>query len=144
MRAAEVIALKMDKGVFDAMVAAARQAAPLEACGLLGGRRGQATEFCELRNADASGEHYRMLPEEQFAAVKGFRAKGLAMTAIWHSHPATPASMSSEDLRLAYTPDVVYILLSLASAVQPEMRGFTVEEGTPREVAITVLEHLTC
>lgn len=135
--------MQIHHGVFDAMVAAARQAAPLEACGLLGGRHGHATEFCELRNADASGEHYRMLPEEQLAAVKGFRAKGLAMTAIWHSHPATPARMSNEDLRLAYTPDVVYIILSLAAAPQPEIRGFMVEEGTPCPVAIAVVEHLT-
>ena len=133
--------LTLEHPVFDAMLEAARRAAPLEACGLLGGGDGHATEFYELRNADASGEHYRMKPEEQFAAVRDMRGKGVRMLAIWHSHPETPARMSDEDLRLAYTPDVVYLILSLSHPEQPDLRGFTVSGDGPEpvEVAITTL-----
>ena len=124
--------------VFEKMLEAARRAAPLEACGLLGGAEDCATAFYELANTDESGEHYSMAPQEQFAAIKDMREKGIHMLAIWHSHPATPARMSDEDLRLAYTPDAVYAILSLATADQPVLRGYTVNGTAPQEVELSV------
>jgi proteasome lid subunit RPN8/RPN11 len=124
--------------IYNSMVSAARRAAPLEACGLLAGTAGEVTEFYELTNIDASGEHYTMAPGEQFAAVKDMRRKGTAMLAIWHSHPATPARMSVEDLRLAYTPSVVYVIVSLTSPDKPDIRGFAVEERNPTEIKIII------
>lgn len=130
--------LTIDKTVYDTMLQAARQALPLEACGLCGGRDGRVTQGRVLTNADASAEHYALLPDEQFAAIRGFRADGLRLLAIWHSHPATPARLSAEDLRLAYTPDVVYLVLSLADARAPDLRGYTVSGGEASTVAISL------
>jgi len=130
--------LSVENHILVAMLEAASRADPLEACGLLGGVNGVATEFYELTNDDASGEHYSMQPEEQFAAVKDMRGKGARMLAIWHSHPATPARMSDEDLRLAYTPDVVYVIVSLADPRRSDTRGFIVNDNTPTEIEITV------
>ena len=132
--------LVIEKHILDAMLEAARKAAPQEACGLLGGADGHATEFYELTNVDASGEHYSMKPEEQFAAVKDMRGKGARMLAIWHSHPATPARMSDEDLRLAYTPDVVYVIVSLADPNGPVARGFVIRKGTPTESDLRIVK----
>ena len=132
--------LSMGRRTYDHMLAAARKVAPLEACGLLGGKDGRVTEFYELTNTDASGEHYTMSPEEQFAAVKDMRGKGARMLAIWHSHPETPARMSDEDLKLAYTPDVVYVIASLAEPGKPDVRGFVLNDGLPEEVEITFVE----
>ncbi|OGV74165.1 MAG: hypothetical protein A3K19_21065 [Lentisphaerae bacterium RIFOXYB12_FULL_65_16] len=126
--------------VYDIMLAAARRVAPLEACGLLAGREGHATTCYELVNADGSSEHYSMRPEEQFAAAKDMRAKGQKLLAIWHSHPASPARMSDEDLRLAYTPGVVYVILSLVRPEAPDVRGFVLDEGVAKEVPVTVAE----
>jgi len=126
--------LTIKQSVYDSMLTAARKIAPMEACGLLGGKSGQATEFYELTNTDAAGDHYSMRPEEQFAAVREMRGKGARMLAIWHSHPATPARMSAEDLRLAYTPDVVYVILSLADPDRPDLRGYIVSNGAPMPV----------
>ena len=130
--------LLLSKQVADEMMRAARAADPLEACGLLAGRDDTASKCYALANADASAEHFSMKPEEQFAAVRDMRAAGLRMLAVWHSHPATPARMSEEDLRLAYTPDVAYVILSLASPGAPEIRGFTVRDGAavPIEIGI--------
>lgn len=130
--------LKIDQSVYEEMLRAAKKAAPLEACGLCGGSAAHITKFYELTNADASSEHFSMLPQEQFAVIKDMRAKGIKLLAIWHSHPATPARMSEEDLRLAYTPDVVYLILSLASKECPELRGFTIRNGKPEPVCITI------
>ncbi|NQT91497.1 MAG: M67 family metallopeptidase [Lentisphaerae bacterium] len=131
--------LVINPDIYEAMLGAASKAAPLEACGLLGGTEGCAGAFYELMNTDGSGEHYSMAPEEQFAAIKDMRKKGFRMIAIWHSHPATPARMSEEDLRMAYTPDVVYVILSLATPDSPKVRGYITEDGSPVEIDIGVV-----
>ncbi len=129
--------LRIDQNVWEAMLRAARRATPLEACGLCGGKDGHVTQFYELANGDASGEHYRMLPEEQFAAVKAMRQAGVKMLAIWHSHPATPPRMSEEDLRLAFTPDGVYVILSLASE-PPALGAYRIRDGAQQRVNVRV------
>ena len=131
--------LKIDRPVYESIVRAAQRAAPLEACGLCGGRDGRITHVHILTNADASSDHYRLLPEEQFAAVKALRARGADLLALWHSHPATPARMSAEDLRLAFTPDIAYLILSLADPSRPVLRGFTVLDGKAEEIALAIL-----
>ena len=130
--------LTVSEDVFQEMLTAARAAAPLEACGLLAGTGEHATTFFSLANADASPEHYSMRPEEQFAAVKAIRRAGLRLLAIWHSHPATPARMSEEDLRLAYTPDVAYVIVSLAEPDRPQMRAFELRDASACEIEIVV------
>lgn len=130
--------LTLSQEVYTRMVAAARSAAPLEACGLLGGAGDHITQCHVLTNVDASAEHYSMKPEEQFAAIKAMRAAGLKMRCIWHSHPASPARMSAEDMRLAYTPDVVYVIISLAGTGEPTVRGFVVEDDVSREMPINI------
>lgn len=129
--------ISVPRPILDALAAAARAAAPVEACGLLAGRAGRVERFFPMTNADASPEHFTMRPEEQFAAVRAMRAEGLEMVAIWHSHPATPARLSAEDLRLAFTPGVAYAITSLAGA-EPDLRAYRVEgaAAVPVEVEI--------
>lgn len=122
------------------MKEAARVGAPLEVCGLLAGRDGVVERYFPMTNADAAAEHFSMLPEEQFAAVKEMRRGGLRLLAIWHSHPASPARMSQEDLRLALTPEVIYVITSLAVPPAEELRGYEVHDGQPHEIRITVTE----
>ncbi|MFH1970510.1 MAG: M67 family metallopeptidase [Verrucomicrobiota bacterium] len=130
--------LTISRAVGAELVAYAGKAAPLEACGLLAGRDGQVTKFYPMTNVEASPEHFSMKPEEQFAAVKGMRRMGLKMLAIWHSHPSTPPRMSAEDLRLAFTPDVAYIILSLAQDANPECRAFVINSGSPKSVEVVI------
>lgn len=73
-----------------------------------------------------------MDPKEQFAVVKELRSKGKAMAAIYHSHPETPARPSEEDIRLAHTPDVSYVIISLAGD-EPVLRSFEITEGVVTE-----------
>ena len=48
--------------------------------------------------------------------------------------------MSEEDLRLAYTPDVVYLIFSLAAAGSADLRGFILDGGRPVEVGVTIVD----
>lgn len=132
--------LEIPKTVLAEMISAARQAAPLEACGLLGGLGERVSRCYALTNADASEEHFSMIPAEQFTAMKDMRTRGLKLLAIWHSHPASPARMSAEDLKLAFTPEVAYVIVSLAKAPEPVCRAFTVDGGIPRSVEVVIAD----
>jgi [CysO sulfur-carrier protein]-S-L-cysteine hydrolase len=122
--------LKIPRSIYDDLIAHAREGFPLEVCGLLGGREGPVSTAYRLTNTDASNEHFSMDPREQFAAVKAMRAAGEEMLAIYHSHPETPARPSEEDIRLALTPGVSYVIVSLADTKAPDLRSFKIEKGT--------------
>ena len=128
--------LQIPEAIRRQLAEAARAAAPLEACGLLAGAEGRVEKCYPMTNADASAEHFSIQLAEQFAAVKDMRAHSWQMLAIWHSHPATPARMSAEDLRLAYTPGVVHLIVSLAAPEAESLRGFVLENGAAREVEV--------
>ena len=130
--------LTIARAVWAELAAAAGKAVPLEACGLLAGRDGNVTKFYPMTNVDASPEHFSMQPEEQFAAVKDMRRMELKMLAIWHSHPSTPPRMSAEDLRLAFTPDVAYVILSLAPDANPPCRAFVINSGISQSVEVVI------
>jgi proteasome lid subunit RPN8/RPN11 len=120
--------LVLPKPIHDALIAHGRAGFPLETCGLLGGRDGVVSEFHPMTNLDQSREHFMMDPKEQFAVAKNLRAKGKAIVAIYHTHPDTPARPSEEDIRLARTPGVSTIILSLAGP-QPVLKSFRIFDG---------------
>ncbi len=111
------------------MISHAKEGFPLEVCGILGGTGETVSVMYRMTNTDASNEHFMMDPKEQFAAVKDLRAKGLAILAIYHSHPETPARPSEEDIKLALTPDVSYLIISLADADNPVINSFKIDSG---------------
>lgn len=114
--------------IYEAIVAHARRDFPLEACGILGGGDGVVSEHYPMTNTDASNEHFTLEPKEQFAVIKDLRAKGKELLVIYHSHPETPARPSEEDIRLALTPDVSYVIVSLAGET-PEMKSYRITDG---------------
>ncbi len=129
--------MKLTQEIVDRIAAQARAEVPNEACGYLAGCEDKARLVLPMRNVDASPEHYSLDPKEQFAAVKAARAAGLDLIAVYHSHPATPARMSREDIRLASDPGVVYLIYSLA----PEgLKGFRVSrDRVVSEVPVEVV-----
>ncbi|MDR2849586.1 MAG: M67 family metallopeptidase [Verrucomicrobiota bacterium] len=127
--------LSIPTTILTALADHARSGFPLEICGILGGADGLVSEHDRLTNTDQSREHFTMDPKEQFAVVKALRAKGKRMLAIYHSHPDTPARLSEEDLRLALTPGVSYIIVSLATG-EPVIKSFLVENGAAVEEEI--------
>ena len=115
---------------YASIVAHAKKHAPLEACGLLGGKWEDDVKTVEkvylLTNVDASQEHFSMDPKEQFAAVKDMRANGWGLLGNFHSHPATPSRPSEEDKRLAYDTNASYLILSLAGE-EPVLNSFKID-----------------
>ncbi len=132
--------MEIPQTIFDQLVAQAKAEAPLEACGILAGRNGAVEKFYPMTNVNHSSVYYMMAPREQFDVVKDIRAAGRKMLAIYHSHPETPARPSAEDKRLAYTPGVIYLILSLQNAADPVLKGFHIEDGVVTETPVEINE----
>lgn len=120
--------LVIPQAIYDAVLAHGRAGFPQETCGLLCGRDGIVSAFHPMTNLDQSREHFMMDPKEQFAAVKALRAQGLSIAAVYHTHPDTPARPSKEDIRLAKTPGVSTVILSLAGP-EPVLKSFRIADG---------------
>ena len=131
--------LKIPKAIHDDLIAHAREGFPLEVCGILGGNGDTVSAIYRMVNTDASNEHFMMEPREQFAVVKDLRARGMSMLAVYHSHPETPARPSEEDIRLALTPDVSYLIISLADAAVPSVKSYKISPGKVEHEPLEVM-----
>ncbi|MHC4114349.1 MAG: M67 family metallopeptidase [Planctomycetota bacterium] len=132
-----MLKLKIPGNIFEQMVEQAKAESPIEACGILAGKNRTVEKLYKMTNTDQSGDHFMMTPEEQFKVVKDIRSDSLEMLAIYHSHPETPARPSAEDIRLALTPDVIYVIVSLQNP-EPAIKGFLIEDNSVTEVPVKI------
>ncbi len=119
----------------DRLIRHARAGAPEEVCGILAGSDDEVIEVFEMVNTEHSPVSYFMDPREQFQVMKAIREKGLRMTAIYHSHPASEAYPSAKDIRLAFYDDVAYVIISLMSD-DPVVRAFSIRDGRVEELKL--------
>jgi proteasome lid subunit RPN8/RPN11 len=132
--------LEIPKNILSQMLSQARAESPIEACGILAGTDHRVQRIYTMTNTDQSADHFMMAPEEQFAVMKDMRAEGLEMLAIYHSHPASPARPSEEDIRLAFTDGVLYVVLSLQKPSDPKARAFNIEDGVVSDSKLEIIE----
>jgi proteasome lid subunit RPN8/RPN11 len=135
--------LRISKADYEKIIAHARENLPEEACGLIAGEvSGDVKEIKKvylLTNIDHTNEHFSIDPKEQLLAVKDMRVNGLFLLGNWHSHPETPARPSEEDKRLAYDPNVSYLILSLMNREEPVLKAFLISkehEVTTEEIEV--------
>lgn len=121
------------------MVSHARELAPHECCGLLGGTDDAVTQLYRIKNVVAlegaetvthfdepKVAHLQLLsPEEraeiafvmdaqeQALALKDMRAKGIRLKVVYHSHPVSPARPSLTDINNATEFEVIREKLNL-------------------------------
>jgi [CysO sulfur-carrier protein]-S-L-cysteine hydrolase len=63
--------------------------------------------------------------------------KGEELSAIYHSHTASPAYPSQTDINLAAYPGTLYLIVSLAEG-EKNLRGFRIEDGEVTEVDLDI------
>ena len=114
----------------DEILKHARDAAPRECCGLIGGIGARTQTVYRLRNAAADPLiAYEASPEDLFAAQRSMRARGEQLLAIYHSHPrSADPKPSATDVRLAYYPSAVYLIVGLGGE-QPNLGAFRIAES---------------
>jgi len=131
--------MRVSKDIIENIFAQGLAETPNEACGYLGGSDGTVVAVIAMTNVDHSPEHFALDPKEQFAAVRQFRGKGLDVLAVYHTHPATPARPSAEDVRLARDPAILYVIASLLQGGR-EIRAFRIRQGEVVEEPIVIEE----
>jgi len=122
--------IKLTELLFIEIIAHARESAPNECCGLIAGtQQGLAQTVYRTRNiAPNPLVTYEAAPEDLFAAQRQMRDRGEQLIAIYHSHPrsANPEP-SATDVRLAYYPSAVYLIVGLGNG-EPCVRAFRIDE----------------
>jgi len=88
-----------------------------------------------LANANASPYRYAIEPEALLALTIELDDAGDAIWAIVHSHPTSPAEPSPTDIREAFYPEALQVIVSLAGAT-PELRAWRVADGQAGEVEL--------
>ena len=122
--------IQLSKIQFDQIIAHAREASPQECCGLIGGSsNGQALTIYRSRNVAGDPlTSYEAAPEDLFAAQRAMRERGEQLLAIYHSHPrSADPQPSATDVRLAYYPSAVYLIVGLGGP-EPCLRAFRIDE----------------
>ena len=130
--------LSLSSELVESLVAHAQAELPNEACALLGGDAdtGRVKSLHLARNRLASPYRYDVDPNDLVRIVHEIEARGEALVAIFHSHPATPAVPSPTDLREARYP-VVHFVASLAGG-SAEIRAWRIAGGEAAEVPLIV------
>jgi proteasome lid subunit RPN8/RPN11 len=131
--------VRIDRGIFDRLLAEARANPKIECCGLLAGRKGVISSVLPAKNALQSAKAYEIEPEELFALFRRMRAEELEHLGIYHSHPNGENSPSPSDLERAFYPDVAYLIISPDATASRPIRAFTIVEGRARERLLEIL-----
>lgn len=131
--------LKIPQTIYRDMVDHSLQGSPSEVCGILGGLNFAISAIYRMTSTDASAKHFRMDPREHANVMEDLRRRGLEMVAFYHSHPAGPPHPSAEDVRLAFYPDVITVIVSLHEQGRPLARAFFIRDGLSEAVEIQVL-----
>lgn len=100
------------------MVAHAREGAPREVCGLLGGSfgadRSRVASVHRAENVAALPRtEYEVDPEAAYRILERLESEGGELVGFYHSHPSVPARPSATDAARAYWPDRSYVIVSL-------------------------------
>jgi proteasome lid subunit RPN8/RPN11 len=121
--------------VRDAMLAHALAELPNECCGLLLGS--QAIERAvPMRSIPPAPDAYYMDPEQQIEVFTAMELSGEQLLGIYHSHPRGPVEPSGMDVQLAFHPDALYVIISLADTQHPEFGAYRLGAGQFKKVEI--------
>lgn len=131
----------------EAILAQARAEYPNEACGLIVGDRpaaegGRALRFEATSNKAASPFRYEIDPTDLLRLTIETDDADEAFWGIVHSHTHTPAVPSPTDIGLAFYPDALYLLVTLAQSEAdparggPGIRAWRIVDGAIHEVQL--------
>jgi len=128
----------MARDIMEAMEGHAREEYPRECCGMLAGKDNVITRIFKTRNVAASLDEYELDPMEQVNAFEEIDRLCLKLLGVYHSHPNHPCYPSGLDIRRAFYPDTAFFIISLSDVQPPQIKAFTIREGTVVEEEIVV------
>ena len=139
MPSASLAAMRVPRQIVEEMIAHAREEAPNECCGMIGGADGSATTLYRTRNAEASPLRYSIHSQDLIDTTNAIENAGEGLVGIYHSHTGSAAYPSQTDVNLAAYPDAVYVIVSLEDPQNPDVRGFWIRDGQIDEADLDVV-----
>ena len=129
----------------DEIVTHARESTPEEACGIIAGAGNSGCRLYRGRNVSPTPKVAFALDPETLARQLDFEDAGLAMTAIYHSHPVGPETPSPLDICQASEgyPDSITIICCLAEVNKPVLRAFRIVDARVREISLVPTREVT-
>jgi proteasome lid subunit RPN8/RPN11 len=134
--------VELSADIVQALIDHARAEYPNEMCGLIVGDRpaadgGRALRWEPTRNRAASPLRYEIHPDDLLRLTIETENAGHEFWAIAHSHTHSPPRPSPTDVGLAFYPDAVYLLVSLADA-EPAVATWRIVGGEIHPVELIV------
>src|SRR3954453_5136963 len=106
---------------------------------MVAGQKGGGTSTYRARNAEESPFRYVIHPQDQFEITMEIENGDEEIAAIYHSHTKSPAAPSQTDINLAENwPDPLYLICSLADPDAPDVRAWSISDGSVEEVELDV------
>lgn len=115
--------ITISESVISDILVHVNQEFPNEGCGYLGGTATFASDFQAMTNTLNSPKEFAFDPKEQFETVRHFRASGLSIIGVVHSHPNGIAKLSSKDIDFA-DPNLFQLIVIPKT---DEIAAFTVQ-----------------
>jgi proteasome lid subunit RPN8/RPN11 len=128
--------MRMTRGQWQQLVDHAVREAPNECCGYVRARDGTVEEVAESGNARTSPYGYE-LEGPALLKVNELDDEGWEI-GVYHSHPRSAAEPSQTDINLATYPHWTYLIVSLADADAPVVRGWRIADGRVEEERIEI------
>ena len=129
--------MRLPRALADELVAHAEDDLPNECCGMIAGRDGAATRVLRAKNSEGSPFMYVMEPMEQLRMMEAIEDAGEDLLAIYHSHTRSAAYPSRTDVELAFYPEPLYVIVSLADRENPDIRAFAIARDAAEGAQIT-------
>lgn len=137
-------AVRLPRSLVNQLVQHARKSPEEEICGLISRDRHGFTKCYPVVNIATDKKHcFTLDPRQQIEAMRDMRVHDEELGAIYHSHPGSPALPSRADIEQHEYPGALYLIISLATAGKPEMRGYYIDGREFREVVIMLMEDST-
>lgn len=130
--------MRITRGIYEEMVAHARQEAPNECCGMVGGSAEEAVLVYRATNVEQSPLRFMIDPKQQLRIDREIENAGLELAAIYHSHTRTEPRPSQTDINFARLwPGVLWIIVGLAGD-EPDVRLWRIDDGQVAEADLVV------
>jgi proteasome lid subunit RPN8/RPN11 len=130
--------IRISPDIMEVLEEHARIEYPLECCGMLAGKDNVITRIFKTRNVAASFDEFELDPMEQVNAFEEIDRLCLKLLGVYHSHPNHPCYPSGLDIRRAFYPDTAFFIISLSDVQPPQIKAFTIREGTVVEEEIVM------
>ena len=133
---------RIEKRYIDEMIAHAREDAPIECCGILGGKDGHVLQLYRAKNEEESEFRYSVETHDLFRINRECEEQGWDFVGFYHSHTGSAAYPSPTDVRLATRAgwtQAVHFVVSLLDRENPDVRAYYIVDGQVSEEELEII-----